>query len=159
MSNIKQMNRFVSNPIDLNTQRSRFPKPFEHKGTMKSGRLVPFYLDEVLPGDTVKMKLSSVLRMLTPAVPVMDNAFIDFYFFFVPFRLATRHEGDWQKICGENMDGPWAQSQEYTLENTGNLGPVEAVLSQSFWDYIGVPVGAAPKKLCYIPRSMAEFFF
>ena len=120
MSSIKQLNRFVKNPVTISIQRSKFKRPFGHKTTFKSGKLIPIFLDEVIAGDTFKLDMASVVRMLTPVVPVMDNAFLDIYFFYVPNRLCTVHSDDWQKISGENKGGYWAPSSESTLENTGN---------------------------------------
>lgn len=120
MANLKDLNRFTSNPVNLDISRSKFKRPYLNTTTLLTGDLVPIYVDEVLPGDSVQMDISSVVRMITPAVPVMDNAFLDLYAFWVPNRLCTKHPNDWQKICGENFDGFWANNVEYTLENTGN---------------------------------------
>ena len=142
MSTIDRLNRFVKNPVNLDINRSKFNRPFTHKTTFKSGKLIPLYLDEVLPGDTFKVKWSSVIRMLTPAVPVMDNAFMDIYFFFVPFRLCTYGINDWQKIQGENFSGPWAPQTEVTLQSSANTFTLNgrAVKVGSFANYIGIPL-------------------
>lgn len=144
MSSIDRLNRFVKNPVNLDINRSKFNRPFTHKTTFKSGKLIPLYLDEVLPGDTFKVKWSSVVRMLTPAVPVMDNAFMDIYFFFVPFRLCTYGQNDWQKIQGENFNGPWAPTSEATLKNTSNTKPLKFFTVQpgGVANYLGLPIGA-----------------
>ena len=89
MSALKQLNRFVKNPVNLDISRSRFNRPFTHKTTFKSGKLIPLFLDEVLPGDTFDLNVSSVIRMLTPAVPVMDNAFFDIYFSLCSRRFSS----------------------------------------------------------------------
>ncbi len=142
MSTIDRLNRFVKNPVNLDINRSKFNRPFTHKTTFKSGKLIPLYLDEVLPGDTFKVKWSSVIRMLTPAVPVMDNAFMDIYFFFVPFRLCTYGVNDWQKVQGENFSGPWAPQTEATLKSTSNTFTLNSrgVAAGSFANYIGIPI-------------------
>ena len=79
--------RFAENPTNLNIQRSRFDRSSTHKTTFNTGKLVPIYVDEVLPGDTFEMTTSAVVRMTTPVFPVMDNAYMDIYLFFVPNRL------------------------------------------------------------------------
>lgn len=145
MSNLKNLNRFVMNPTNLNISRSRFNRPHTHKTTFQSGDLVPIYLDEVLPGDTFDVNISQVVRMLTPAVPVMDNCFLDTYFFFVPNRLCTMNPLDWQKICGENTNGYWAPDEEFTLENTGNTFDLaflttKNIESGSAFNYFGLPI-------------------
>ena len=121
MGYIDKINRFVNNPVSIDIRRSTFNRPFEHKTTFNSGKLIPIFLDEVLPGDTFNLDISCVVRSITPAVPVMDNSFLDVYFFFVPNRICTASEKDWQKICGENVSSYWSNSTESTLDNTGNM--------------------------------------
>ena len=77
----------------VNIQRSTFDLTHTHKFTRNSGELIPFFWEEVLPGDTFKVDTKFVRRMLTPAVPVMDNAYIDIFYFFVPARLAYNQSG------------------------------------------------------------------
>ena len=139
------LNRFVKNPVSLDISRSRFRRPFTHKTTFKSGKLIPLFIDEVLPGDTFKVEWSSVLRMLTPAVPVMDNSYFDMYFFFVPFRLCTYGPSDWQKIQGENTAGYWAPSSESTLANTSNTTFMtgRSVTLGSVANYFGLPIAGS----------------
>lgn len=138
--NFNNFNRFQYTKSTLNISRSKFSMPFSVKTTITSGDIVPLKVIEVLPGDNFKLDLSAVIRSVTPAVPVMDNAFIDFFAFFVPMRLCTRHSDDWQKICGENTDGPWAQSQEYTIANTGNTISFTNVRPNSVANYLEIPV-------------------
>ena len=157
---LENLNRFVKNPINLDISRSRFKRPFTHKTTFKSGRLIPIFCDEVLPGDTFELKWSSVIRMLTPAVPVMDNAFLDMYFFFVPNRLCTYQPNDWQKIVGENTSGYWAPSTESTLSNTSNTFTLygRTVASQSCGNYLGLPiVNATGSRWNDLPISLMPF--
>ena len=144
MGYLDKINRFVSNPVNIDIRRSTFNRPFEHKTTFKAGKLVPVFLDEVLPGDTFNLDLSCVIRSITPAVPVMDNAFLDVYFFFVPSRLCCAHDKDWQKIFGENPTSYWTNATEATLDNTGNtenLGSND-YCSDSVGVYMGLPIGA-----------------
>lgn len=82
---------FSINPTDLDIGRSRFPRPFDHKTTFNVGELIPFYWSEILPGDTVEMKTSKVVRLSTLLDPVMDNLYLDCYYFFVPMRLVWEH--------------------------------------------------------------------
>ena len=91
--------RFVKNPVNLGISRSTFNRNFDHKTTFNAADLVPFYVDEVLPGDTHNVSTSFVLRMTTPLFPVMDNAFIDFTYFFVPKRIVL---DTWANVMGEN---------------------------------------------------------
>lgn len=92
--------------------RSSFKRPCIHSTTFNTGDLIPFYTDEVLPGDTCKMKTSALIRMTTPINPVMDNAWLDTYYFFVPRRLLWEH---WEEFMGENKVDAWTQTTEYTI--------------------------------------------
>lgn len=143
MGYLDKINRFVNNPVSIDIRRSTFYRPFEHKTTFKAGRLVPIFLDEVLPGDTFNLDFSCVIRSITPAVPVMDNAFVDVYFFFVPNRLCCAHDKDWQKICGENPTSFWSNSTEATLDNTGNTATFgsDDYGSSCIGAYMGLPIG------------------
>ena len=145
MSKIKDLNHFATNLVKMDMRRSKFNLSHSVKTTFNSGKLIPILCQEVLPDDTFKIDLASVVRSITPAVPVMDNFYIDFYGFWVPSRLTTVHEKDWQMIHGENTTGFWAPSTESTLENTGNtfiLGDNgSAVQVQSLAQYLGFPVG------------------
>lgn len=79
---------FQGNPVNISISRSRFNMPHKHTTSFKAGELVPvFSYSDVLPGDTWKMSVTDVIRSLTPIVPVMDDAFIDVYAFFVPHEL------------------------------------------------------------------------
>jgi len=81
--------------------RSTFNRSHGYKTTFDSGKLVPVFLDEVLPGDTFNLKMASFARLATPIVPIMDNLFFDTFFFFVPTRLVW---DNWQKFNGEQAN-------------------------------------------------------
>ena len=93
-------------------KRSSFKRPFSHKTTFNTGEIVPIYAEEVLPGDTVKNHTAALVRMSTPIAPVMDNAWMDTYFFFVPRRLVWEH---WKEFMGENSTDAWTQDTEYQI--------------------------------------------
>ena len=87
-----------SNIPRVDIQRSKFNRPSQHKTTFNTGDLIPLYVDEVLPGDTRSMDMAAVVRSQTPIVPVMDNANLDVYWFFVPNRLVWEH---WEEFNGQ----------------------------------------------------------
>ena len=95
-----------------NIRRSKFKRDCSHKTTFNTGDLIPIYVDEVLPGDTVKMNCASLVRMLTPINPTMDNAWLDIYFYFVPRRLTWEH---WQEFMGENTYDAWTDPRSFTI--------------------------------------------
>lgn len=105
----KRMRNFLDNvqPV-LKMGRSKFDLSYSHKTTMDVGDLCPVYLQEVYPGDSVKEKTTYVVRTTNPYIrPVMDNLFMDMYFFFVPNRLVWSR---WQELMGENVSGYWKQN-------------------------------------------------
>ena len=144
MSFLDKLNRFAKNPVFMDMKRSKFNLSHGSKTTMNAGTLVPIMVDEVLPDDTIKIDVASVVRGITAAVPVMDNAYLDIYAFWCPARICTRHPKDWEKIQGENFNGAWAPATESTIENTGNsiaLTSAYAIQPQSLGDYLGIPIG------------------
>ena len=133
-------NSFSDAPVNLDLQRSKFQRNFNHKTTFKEGDLFPIYFDEVLPGDTFSLDSSFLVRMSTPIFPVMDNSAIDLYFFFVPNRLVWSH---WQEFCGENTSAPWIQDTEYQIpqmtfdESDSTFG--FGATNYSVMNYLGIP--------------------
>ena len=101
-----------SNIPSIDISRCKLTKAHDHKKTFNTGEIVPIYVDDLVPGTTVQMKMSEVVRMMTPITPVMDNAFMDIMFFFVPYRLVWDH---WINFMGENDTAPWAQSNNYEI--------------------------------------------
>lgn len=132
--NRNTVSHFSINPINLDIQRSRFVRPSTHKTTFNAGNLIPIYVDEVLPGDTFKMNMSSVIRMSTPIYPVMDNANLDVYFFFVPNRLVWDH---WKEFFGENNTTHWEQPVEYEVPQI--TAPTGGWAKGTIADYMGIP--------------------
>lgn len=74
------------NPVDLELSRSTFPFHPTMANTMNAGRLYPEKVIFVQPGDSIKMSMRRLVKMVTPVYPTMDALFQDVAFFFVPFR-------------------------------------------------------------------------
>ena len=117
-----------------NIPRSVFDRSHGFKTTLDSGYLVPVYVDEALPGDTFKLRMTSFGRLATPIVPFMDNLFLDTFFFAVPIRLIW---DNWQKFNGE-QDNP-GDSTDYMVPVVNS--PAEGYAVQSLADYFGIPTG------------------
>lgn len=115
--------------------RSVFDRSHGWKSTFDSGYLVPFLVDEVLPGDSYKVKFNFLARLSTPIVPTMDNLFLDTFYFFVPYRLLWKH---WEQFNGQ-MDFPGA-STDYLVPQT--TAPADKGFPVgSLEDYFGLPTG------------------
>lgn len=125
---------FAINPTNLDISRSKFTRPSTHKTTFNTGDIIPIYVDEILPGDTCKMDMSALIRMSTPIYPVMDNAYCDFYWFFVPNRLVWEH---WKEFNGENNTTFWEQTTEYEIPQT--TSPSGGWTKGTIADYMGIP--------------------
>lgn len=133
---------FASLPY-VSIPRSRFDMSHDHKFTFNAGRLIPFDVIEVLPGDTFKMDTSVLIRMSTPVFPLMDNLFADIYYFFVPNRLTWSH---WEEMNGDNKTSAWKQPVEYTVPAfTWNSSNASAkVVPGSIANYMGMPINYGP---------------
>lgn len=115
--------------------RSVFDRSHGWKSTFDSGYLVPFLVDEVLPGDSYKVKFNFLARLSTPIVPIMDNLFIDTFYFFVPYRLLWKH---WEQFNGQ-QDYPGA-STDYLVPQT--TAPADKGFEVgTLEDYFGLPTG------------------
>lgn len=129
--------RFAVNPTHLDISRSRFDRTSTVKTSFNVGDLVPFYVDEVLPGDTFDVSTAKVVRMQPMVAPPMDDLFLDTYYFFVPNRLVWEH---WTNLMGENDTTSWYPTVDYSVpqlispHNGGwNIGTIA--------DYFGIPTG------------------
>jgi hypothetical protein len=126
--------------------RSRFDRSSSYKTTFNVGQIIPFYVDEVLPGDTFSIDTSKVVRMQTLLTPVMDDIFLDTYYFFVPNRLTWSH---WKQFMGENTESAWIPSVEYEVpqltapEGGWNIGTIA--------DYMGIPTGVSGLSVSALP--------
>ena len=137
---------FATTPT-VKTSRSKFDRSFTNKTTFNAADLIPFYVDcGIMPGDTVKMNTASIVRMMTPITPVMDNANLDTYFFFVPYRLIWDH---WQEFMGENKTEPWAQQTEYEIPQI--IAPENGWTKGSLADYMGYPTKVGGYKASALP--------
>ena len=83
------MSHSFSNVPQADIPRSSFDRTHGYKTTFNSGYLVPFFVDEALPGDTFNLHLTAFARMATLIYPIMDNMFLDTFFFFIPNRLIS----------------------------------------------------------------------
>lgn len=135
MANRNAVSRFAQVPR-AEIRRARFKRDFANITTMNEGDLVPLYVDEVLPGDTISCKLNGLIRMATPLYPVMDNCYLDTYAFFVPCRLLWEH---WENLMGQNDSSFWAETTEYSVPQTTAPGTGWQV--GTIADYMGVPTG------------------
>lgn len=115
--------------------RSKFDRGHQLLTTINEGELVPIYMDEVLPGDTARVQLNGLIRMSTPIYPIMDNCYMDTYFFFVPTRLLWDH---FENMFGENNTDYWAEKTEYSTPKC-TIGNKIGLQNGSIGDYFGLP--------------------
>lgn len=132
------MGNFVFGEVPvIKHSRSRFDLSHQVKTSGNVGTLYPFDVQEVYAGDTFKVKTAIVSRLASQFIrPVMDNLFLDVYYFFVPSRILY---DKFVNIFGENTESPWANTAEYEVPST----PLSGCVSGSVGDYLGLPVGAS----------------
>ena len=129
--------------------RSSFDRTHSYKTTFNSGYLVPVFVDEVLPGDTLKLEMVAFARLNTPLKPFMDNLYLNSFFFFVPNRLVWDH---WRAFQGENDAG--VLSNSYLVPQlTASTGLVNG----SMGDYFGLPVGISSLTVNALPFLSLSF--
>jgi hypothetical protein len=125
---------------ETHVSRTRFNRDQNILTTFDAGKLIPFYVDEVLPGDTFNVNTAAIIRMTTPKYPVFDDAYIDFYYFFCPNRILW---DNFKRFMGEADETPWMPTKTYQVpkinfkidSQPGNKCPYE----ESVLDYMGVP--------------------
>lgn len=129
--------RFSDAPA-MYMRRTKFDRSHVYKTTFDSGKLIPVFVDEVLPGDTSSLKVRYFSRLATPVKPIMDNIYLDWFFFFVPNRLVWNH---WQNFCFEQEDPD--DSTDYVCPTTSLVGKADDTLHGvgTLWDYFGLPTG------------------
>lgn len=126
--------RFSDAPA-MYMRRTKFDRSHVYKTTFDSGKLIPVFVDEVLPGDTARMSVNYFARLATPIKPIMDNIYLDWFFFFVPNRLVWDH---WQNFCFEQEDPD--DSTDYVIPTITAGGNSENAYIGTLWDYFGLPV-------------------
>lgn len=113
-------------------QRSSFNRSHGYKTTFDADYLIPIFIDEALPGDTFNLSMTAFARLATPIHPIMDNMFMDFFFFAVPIRLIWEN---WERFNGA-QDNP-GDSTDFVVPITTT--PVAGFAAGSFYDYVGLP--------------------
>ena len=129
--------RFSDAPA-MYMKRTKFDRSHVYKTTFDSGKLIPVFVDEVLPGDTTRMSVNYFARLATPIKPIMDNIYLDWFFFFVPNRLVWEH---WQNFCFEQEDPD--DSTDYVIPTVTATGNSNNAYLGSLWDYFGLPVNTS----------------
>lgn len=152
--------RHFNSVPQTHVSRTRFKRDQNILTTFDAGKLIPFYVDEVLPGDTFSVSTAAIIRMTTPKYPVFDDSFIDFYYFYCPNRILW---DNFKHFMGEADEEPWMPTKTYEVpkikiasnaETAGkeNLkGPKEG----SILDYMGVPTKINEKEGCEVTNINA----
>lgn len=136
--NIRVRGHRFSDAPAMYMRRTKFDRSHVYKTTFDAGKLIPVFVDEVLPGDTTRMSVNYFARMATPVKPIMDNIYLDWFFFFVPNRLVWEH---WQNFCFEQEDPD--DSTDYVIPTVTATGNSDNAYVGSLWDYFGLPVNTS----------------
>lgn len=129
-------NHSFSEVPDAKIQRSVFDRSHGHKTTFDASVLVPVYVDEALPGDTFRMKMTAFARVATPLKPIMDNLILESFFFAVPNRLLW---DNWERFCGYQEDP--GDSTDFTIPVISSASGTDVVETGDLLDYFGIPLG------------------
>lgn len=140
----KQQSRFASIP-GASVPRSVFNRSCSVKSTLSAGDLIPFFVDDALPGDTFSLEVTNFGRIPTLLKPPMDNLYIDTHFFFVPLRLVW---DNFQKFMGE-QDNP-ADSIDFEIPYM-NAPATTGYGELSVYDHFGLPPGVPDYKHMSLP--------
>ena len=124
---------------DVEIPRSVFNRTHGYKTTFDAGYLIPFYADEVLPGDTFNVSAALFGRLATPIAPIMDNMYMDVFYFFVPNRLIW---SNFQKFMGEREDpvADYSSDTEYLVPQI-DAPATTGWVAHTLGDYFGLPIG------------------
>lgn len=130
----------------VNMARSKFDRSHAIKDTFDFDYLTPIYVDEVLPGDTINLSVKSFARLATQAVPLLDNMYTDYFFFFVPNRLLW---SNWEKFMGA-LTNPSDLGTDYLIP-TVTTTAVTGVAVGTIYDKMGIPTGIPGLELNALP--------
>lgn len=133
--------RFSDAPA-MYMRRTKFDRSHVYKTTFDSGKLIPVFVDEVLPGDTTRLSVNYFARLATPIKPIMDNIYLDWFFFFVPNRLVWKH---WENFCFEQEDP--GDDTEYVIPTITGGDNSKDLYVGTLWDYFGLPVNVSTSLL------------
>lgn len=140
---IDSNSRFAVNPTNIRgIQRSKFDMSHTIKTTLNSGDLIPFDVMEVLPGDTFNVETNTLTRLQTLITPLMDDMYLDTYYFFVPNRLVWEH---WKEFNGENSKSSWYPTTTYTVPKILVTAEELTNSRNTIIDYMGFPVQSLKK--------------
>jgi len=139
------LSHFSMSP-QANIPRSKFNRSHGIKTTFDVGELIPILVDEMLPGDTFNCRLHAFARMSTPIFPIMDNIYLETFFFAVPNRLLW---DNWEKFLGFNTNAG-VQTTDYVLPQVALEGG-ESVLESELADYMGIPTQVAGLSFSALP--------
>jgi hypothetical protein len=135
MKNRSVMEHSFSQVPKAEIPRSSFDRSHGLKTTFDAGYLIPIFVDEALPGDTFNLDMTAFARLATPIFPIMDNMFMDTFFFAVPHRLLW---DNWEKFCGSQVDP--GDSTDFLIPQIANVGGASV---GGLIDYMGIPAGMA----------------
>lgn len=149
---------FASNPVSIDISRSTFKRNSSVTTSFNVGEVIPFYVDEVLPGDTFNVKTHKLVRLQTPIAPFVSPMWMDTYYFFVPNRLVWKH---WKEFQGENTESAWIPQTTYEVPQI--KAPDGGWSVGTIADYMGIPTGVSDISVNALPfraySKVMDYFF
>lgn len=149
---------FANNPVSIDISRSTFKRNSSVTTSFNVGEVIPFYVDEVLPGDTFNVKTHKLVRLQTPIAPFVTPMWMDTYYFFVPNRLVWKH---WKEFQGENTESAWIPQTTYEVPQI--KAPSGGWSVGTIADYMGIPTGVSDIFVNALPfrayAKVMDYFF
>lgn len=132
-------------------RKSKFNLSYENKFTCNMGELVPFLVQEVVPGQTARFGANVLLRTQPLVAPVMHRIDCLLWYIYVPYRLLQDNFEDFMTggLQGNaNISSPLVKSPADTGWPVGSLA-----------DYLNYPTGVANfEALAWGFRAYAKSF-
>lgn len=146
MAKLNADSRFSLAPALGNLPRSRFVRDQKTVTSFNVGRAIPFFIEEVLPGDQFTVDTSKVVRLQTLLTPIFDDIYLDTYYFYVPSRLCWTH---WKEFMGENTESAWIPETEYSVPQI--TAPAGGWNVGTIADYLGIRTGVGNISVSALP--------
>lgn len=108
------MSSYTYNTVpQVRFKRNRFKYNQQHLTTMNTADLIPFFIQEVYPGESYKIHTDVLGRTSNTFLKSpMGNIIQDVNYFFVPHRLTWEH---FEEFLGANKKTAWANTEVYSV--------------------------------------------
>lgn len=129
----------------LKPRRNIFDTSYAVTGTCDFHKLVPTFLQECVPGDTIKIGVEAIVRFQPLVTPILHSVDVTIHYFFVSYRLLTAwtrdpttglktHAFDWEGFITGGQTGTINMPLPRWIPDATDM------TIGSLWDYFGFPI-------------------